>query len=97
MGWILDTSYVFSVPSSHGFLDGGTLFLGGVKTLWNNLVPFKINILIWRITIFNIPTRERLSHRGIMVDFILCAVYSLFVESVDHNFVGCIELLEVWL
>lgn len=71
---VLDVSDTFSISSARRFLDGGMFFLGGTKTRWNNLIPIKINILICKITLLSIPTRERLSHRGITIDSILCPI-----------------------
>ena len=73
-----------------------SLFRGGPVTKWNNWVPIKLNILLWRIHNSIIPTRERLSVRGIMVYSILCPVCLSAVETIDHIFGGCSHLIEVW-
>ncbi|XP_023765317.1 uncharacterized protein LOC111913837 [Lactuca sativa] len=96
LGWSIDVSNTFSISSARWFLDGSMLYSGGGETRWNNWVPIKINILLWRIQLLSIPTRERLSHRGIMLDSILCPICSRSVESVDHLFTECIELMEIW-
>ena len=96
LGWSEDVSDAFSVASARRWLDRATLFRGGEGTTWNNWVPIKLNVLMWRIKLAIIPTRERLSARGIMVDSIGCPVCGLSVESVNHIFADCSLLREVW-
>ncbi|KAL4572841.1 hypothetical protein LXL04_019629 [Taraxacum kok-saghyz] len=74
LGWIADASNCFSVASARRWLDSATLFHGGAVTMWNNWVPVKLNIIIWRIKILIVPTQERLLAQGIMVDSILCPI-----------------------
>ena len=62
----------------------------------NNWVPIKLCILRWRINLLSLPTRERLSARGILIDSILCPVCGIGVETIDHIFAGCSQLKEVW-
>lgn len=50
-----------AVLSTHAFLDSGMLVTGGMKTQWNNLVPVKLNILMWHINLDSILTKKRLS------------------------------------
>ncbi|KAL4578257.1 hypothetical protein LXL04_014377 [Taraxacum kok-saghyz] len=96
LGWTEDTSDCFSVASARRWLDRATLFRGGVQTTWNNWVPIKLNVLLWRINLAVVPTRERVSSRGIMVESILCPVCGVAVESIDHLFVECSQLREIW-
>ncbi|KAL4560754.1 hypothetical protein LXL04_032908 [Taraxacum kok-saghyz] len=96
ISWILDPSDSFSVASARRWMNRATLFRGGQVTRWNNWVLIKLNILLWCINISILPTRERLSVWGILVDSIMCHVCSVAVETVDHIFGGCSLLLEVW-
>lgn len=68
LGWNGDVSDTFFVSSDRDFIDSSMLDVTGLEIRWNNWVPIKINILIWRINHLGIPTWERLSHRGIDVD-----------------------------
>lgn len=72
------------------------LISGGPETRWNNWIPIKINILIWRIRLLSIPTRDLLSHRGIMVDRITYPICSHNVETIDHISAGCAPLIVLW-
>ena len=96
LGWVEDVSDCFSVASARRWLDRITLFRGGDVMNWNNWVPIKLCVLLWRIRLSGIPTRERLSARGIMVDSIMCPVCGGAVETIDHIFAGCSQLREVW-
>ena len=59
LGWVEDVSDCFSVASARRWLDRITLFRGGDVTTWNNWVPIKLCVLLWRIRLSGIPTRER--------------------------------------
>ena len=96
IGWLGDDSDSFSVASARLWLDSRFLFGGGPVTRWNSWIPIKLNVMLWRVCNGILPTRERLSLRGIMVDSILCPVCSVAVESIDHLFVGCSNLVELW-
>ena len=43
-----------------------------------------------------IPTRKRLSVRGILVDMIMCPICQSAVETIDHIFGGCSLLVDIW-
>lgn len=83
----------FSISSTRAFNDNEMLLTGGCETRWNNWVLIKLNIFTWRLRLHNIPTRDRLSSRGITVDSILCPVCSITIESIEHLLSSCSELL----
>lgn len=87
----------FSISSTRVFLDSGMLFIRGMETWWNNRVPIKVNIFVWRLRLFSTPTRERLSYMGIEAEMIMCSVCSYSVKTVDHLFIGCSELIQLWI
>lgn len=93
LGWIYDALEIYIVSSAYFLLDSSFLLAGGMETRWNNYVPIKLNILIWRLTLQSAPTRGRLSYRGIEVDSIMCLICYIVVETVDHLFVGFNEVL----
>ncbi|GJS06427.1 RNA-directed DNA polymerase, eukaryota, reverse transcriptase zinc-binding domain protein [Tanacetum coccineum] len=84
--WTLDSSDEFSVSPARYFLDGRSLFSGGSSTRWNNFVPIKLNILLWRIGLAGIPTRDNLVSRGIVLNTSLCPVCCTSLETVEHVF-----------
>lgn len=73
------------------------MFINGILTLNRELeTPVKMNILLWRASMNSIPTRGKLSSRGITLDSIICLICSDVVESIDHLFLGCEELAVIW-
>ena len=83
-------------PPQDIFLDGRSLFKGGSLTRWNNFIPIKLNILLWRIALVRIPTRNNFVSRGIVLDSNLCPVCSSSLETVEHVFANCVELRSIW-
>lgn len=51
---------------------------------------------LWRMCLYSIPTRERLSYRCIRADSIMFPTCSISVETIDHVFTRCMELLDIW-
>ena len=96
LGWDLDASDEFSVSSMRHFLDEYFLFTGENSTRWNNYVPIKLNILLWRISLTRIPTRENLGGKGIIIDSSLCPTCLEVPETVGHVFAGCKEVVDIW-
>ena len=94
--WTLDSSDEFSVSSARYFLDGRSLFSGGSSTRWNNFVPIKLDILLWRVALPRIPTRDNLESRGIVLDSNLCPMCSSSLETTEHIFADCVELRDIW-
>ena len=96
MGWSLDTDDSFSVSSVRHPLDSTLVPSGDSGTRWNNWVPIKLNILVWRIRLSSILTRGRLSNRGILVPSIICPICMITGETIDHILFGCRDLRDIW-
>ena len=69
---------------------------GARATLWNNWVPKKVNIFIWRALKGRLPVREELDKRGIDLDSLLCPCCNSVVESCNHSLVLCNFAMSVW-
>ncbi|GKA06340.1 hypothetical protein Tco_0685564 [Tanacetum coccineum] len=54
--WSLNASGVFLVSSAHSFIDDVSLPKSDVPTRWVKMVPIKINILAWKISMDGLPT-----------------------------------------
>ncbi|XP_071700265.1 uncharacterized protein [Rutidosis leptorrhynchoides] len=50
----------------------------------NHLVPKKIEIFIWRARLRRLPVRVELDKRGLDLDSVLCPLYKIDIESVEH-------------
>lgn len=91
--WDLDVNGVFSVSSSRKLFDSFLLTGSNIVTRWNNLIPIKVNILIWRIERDRIPTRLNLRDTGIDLHSLLCPICSQVGESSEHLFASCCLLM----
>nr|GEU83829.1 RNA-directed DNA polymerase, eukaryota [Tanacetum cinerariifolium] len=70
--WSLKGSGDFTVKSVRNYIDETLLPKLDAPTHWVNLVPIKINILAWKISMDRLPTRFNLSSRGLEIPSILC-------------------------
>ncbi|GKB65405.1 RNA-directed DNA polymerase, eukaryota, reverse transcriptase zinc-binding domain protein [Tanacetum coccineum] len=61
------------------------------ETLWNKLVPKKVNVFVWRALKGRLPVRVELDRRGIDLDSVLCACCNDSVESCTHCLVLMLE------
>ena len=86
----------FTVACIRKHIDEKTLHSGDTETRWNNLVPIKVNILVWRLRMDRLPTRENLMVRGIDVPSILCPSCGTAMEDTDHVFVKCDIAVQIW-
>ncbi|GKC61754.1 RNA-directed DNA polymerase, eukaryota, reverse transcriptase zinc-binding domain protein [Tanacetum coccineum] len=82
--WTLDSGGEFSVKSARSYIDDYLLPIVGPPTRWVNVVPIKINIFAWRISLDRLPTRFNLSFRGIDVSSILCPICSSAGETSSY-------------
>ena len=69
---------------------------GEQGTLWNNLIPKKVNIFVWRALKRRLPVREELDRRGVDLDSMLCPSCNNAVESCAHCLVTCDLAMSVW-
>ncbi|GJR59356.1 RNA-directed DNA polymerase, eukaryota [Tanacetum coccineum] len=87
--WALDSGGEFSVKSTRSYIDDYLLPTVGPPMRWVNVVPIKINIFAWRISLDRLPTRFNLSFRGIDVSSILCPICSSAGETSSHLLFSC--------
>ncbi|GKA84297.1 putative RNA-directed DNA polymerase, eukaryota, reverse transcriptase zinc-binding domain protein [Tanacetum coccineum] len=69
---------------------------GMQETLWNKLVPRKVNIFVWRALKGRLLVRKELDKRGIDLDSVLCPCCTNAVESCAHSLVMCDLAMSVW-
>nr|GFA68584.1 reverse transcriptase domain, reverse transcriptase zinc-binding domain protein [Tanacetum cinerariifolium] len=70
---------------------------GGRGTLWNKLVPKKVNIFVWRELRGRLPVRVELDKREVDLDSVLCPCCNDRVEICAHGFVTCDLAMSVWV
>ncbi|GJS10798.1 nucleotide-binding alpha-beta plait domain-containing protein [Tanacetum coccineum] len=72
--WTLDVDGEFTVKELDRLVEEKILHTdsGGQETIWNKLVPKKVNIFVWRALKGILPVRVELDRRGIDLDSVLC-------------------------
>ncbi|GKB58579.1 RNA-directed DNA polymerase, eukaryota, reverse transcriptase zinc-binding domain protein, partial [Tanacetum coccineum] len=69
---------------------------GDQETLWNKLVPKKVNKFIWRALRGRLPVRVELDKRGVDLDPVLCPSCNNVVETCAHCLITCDLAMSVW-
>ncbi|GKE21387.1 RNA-directed DNA polymerase, eukaryota [Tanacetum coccineum] len=87
--WNLESSGEFSAKSARVFIDDSLLPKANAATRWIKVVPIKINVFAWRVSLDKLPTRLNLSLRGVDIPSILCPLCSITVESSSHLLFSC--------
>ncbi|GJS36749.1 RNA-directed DNA polymerase, eukaryota, reverse transcriptase zinc-binding domain protein [Tanacetum coccineum] len=69
---------------------------GDQETLWNKLVPKKVNIFVWRPLRGRLSVRVELDRRGLDLDSVLCPSCNNVVETCAHCLITCDLAMSVW-
>ncbi|GJV67326.1 reverse transcriptase domain, reverse transcriptase zinc-binding domain protein [Tanacetum coccineum] len=96
--WSLDEDGEFTVKEISRMIEEKIYCLDsrGRETLWNKLVPKKVNVFIWRALRGRIMVRVELDRRGVELDSILCPSCNNFVETCAHSLITCDLAMSVW-
>lgn len=102
--WKLSKDLQYSVKSGYAQWRQSNLnlqldFPGWSTAVWNNLVPLKINVFLWRVLLDRAPTLGNLRRRNVLWndDDARCRICKEeVVESAEHLFCKCIVIVEVW-
>ena len=87
--WTLHGMGSFSVASARVFIHKKMLILDGEPTRWCKLIPIKVNIMAWRLSLNKLTTRMNLDARGIDVPSVLCPICGEYSETANHLFFSC--------
>ncbi|PWA95388.1 RNA-directed DNA polymerase, eukaryota [Artemisia annua] len=74
----------FSVKTARSYVDELFLPTVGAPTRWVKVVPIKINIFAWKVSLDKLPSRLNLSLQGIDIPSIICPICSSAGESCSH-------------
>ncbi|GJV40502.1 RNA-directed DNA polymerase, eukaryota, reverse transcriptase zinc-binding domain protein [Tanacetum coccineum] len=69
----------------------------GHETMWNNLVPKKVNVFVWCVLKGRLLVRNELDKRGIDLDTLLCPCCDDNVETFNHSLLLCNTAWSVWV
>ncbi|GJV00544.1 reverse transcriptase domain, reverse transcriptase zinc-binding domain protein [Tanacetum coccineum] len=89
--WSLNEDGVFTVKELTRLIEEKILISdnGGQETLWNKLVPKKVNIFICRALRGRLSVRVELDKRGVDLDSVLCPSCDNIVETCAHCLITC--------
>ncbi|XP_022039937.1 uncharacterized protein LOC110942467 [Helianthus annuus] len=94
--WRYETNGSFSVSSIKQILSTMGRVRTGSVFEWNNWVPKKVGIVVWRAEMERLPTKCALARRNVQVPNLMCALCGDYEESCDHLFVSCHFAQTVW-
>nr|GEX76857.1 RNA-directed DNA polymerase, eukaryota, reverse transcriptase zinc-binding domain protein [Tanacetum cinerariifolium] len=96
--WMLDDDGEFTVKELAKFIEEKIPHTdnGGQETVWNKLVPKKVNIFVWRALKGRLLVHVELDRRDIDLDSVLCLSCNIVVETCDHCLVTCDLAMSVW-
>ncbi|GJY15782.1 RNA-directed DNA polymerase, eukaryota, reverse transcriptase zinc-binding domain protein [Tanacetum coccineum] len=93
--WTLDSSRS-SVASVRYLVDSKTLDTAPNATRWIHHIPIKVNIFIWKLMFNKLPSKVNLDRRGIDVNSIVCPIFQMDIETINHIFFSCDVALDLW-
>ncbi|XP_071707979.1 uncharacterized protein [Rutidosis leptorrhynchoides] len=96
--WALSTDGKFTVNRLSSIIDAHS-FSGNIsaqETLRNSLVPKKLELLVWRANLKRLPVRVELDNRGIDLDSVRCPLCDEDLETIDHAFIFCNQVMDIW-
>ena len=91
----MDGNNIFSVASLRSNFDDMGLRRCGPSTPWLKAIPTKVRILVWRMILDKLPTKDRLLKEGVEIDNTRCSICQGDTESAKHIFMDCIKTQEV--
>ncbi|XP_022041233.2 uncharacterized protein LOC110943809 [Helianthus annuus] len=94
--WKLDPSLLFSVASVKQTLQCHNRPDPNYVVEWNNWIPKKVGVVVWRAEKERLPTRAALAKRGITIQSLECIICSEYPETSDHLLVSCEYAQIVW-
>ncbi|GKC51189.1 reverse transcriptase domain, reverse transcriptase zinc-binding domain protein, partial [Tanacetum coccineum] len=94
--WSLGGNF-FTVRSARCQIDGEFLLDQGHSTRWNQIIPKKVNIFVWRASRDRLPSRWNLSRRGIEVNSLNCPICDAGTETSFHTLWACSLASLVWI
>ncbi|GJX33427.1 RNA-directed DNA polymerase, eukaryota, reverse transcriptase zinc-binding domain protein [Tanacetum coccineum] len=93
--WNLGPNGTFTVNDARNIIDQKTL-PSLPSTSWDKIIPHKVNIFMWRLSLDRLPHRLNLSLCGMDIPAISCSSCNANVESANHIFFECIIASDLW-
>jgi len=90
--WFLDLVYGYSMRESYRFITNNDDMLDRtlVDDVWHKTIPSKVSVLVWRLLRNRVPTKDNLSHRGVLApNDTACVGGCGATETAQHLFLHC--------
>nr|GFC98229.1 reverse transcriptase domain, reverse transcriptase zinc-binding domain protein [Tanacetum cinerariifolium] len=96
--WALDEHGEFTVKDLSRLIEDKMLRSdnGDQETIWNKLVPKKVNIFVWRALRERLSVRVELDSRGIDLDSVICPSCNDSIETCAQSLITCDLSMSVW-
>ncbi|GAU47989.1 hypothetical protein TSUD_272340 [Trifolium subterraneum] len=97
--WKLHPSSCYNVKSAYSYLTESDVHLNEDYNRFMRVksLPLKVNLLMWRLFLNKLPTKDNLLRRGILDGSgILCDTLCGKEENVDHLFFQCEHYGKIW-
>ncbi|XP_024634720.1 uncharacterized protein [Medicago truncatula] len=97
--WHLDPVHGYSVRESFRFItsSGDMVDKTLVDDVWHKHVPSKVSLLVWRLLRNRVPTKNNLTHRGVLpTNDTACVAGCGISETTQHLFLQCNISNELW-
>ncbi|KAJ9545225.1 hypothetical protein OSB04_024932 [Centaurea solstitialis] len=87
--WVLESNKLFSVRSLRQLIDAIHLPTADEETDWTGWIPSKANILLWRVLLNRLATKDNLLARGVSLSTTDCPMCLTNMENLDHLMALC--------
>lgn len=94
--WALGCSDDYQVAATRQYIDEVRLGEGCSVFEWNNLIPIKVNIFSWKLSLKRLPTKDNLLVRGIASQDPNCVNCCNGLETINHVFFTCNMAMDLW-
>ena len=94
--WYLSNYGNLSVSSIRHHVDDHLLRSMASPNRWCKLIPRKVNIFMWCLSLDRLPHRFNLSSRGLDIQSIMCPMCNEQLEYLNHVFFLCATASKVW-
>ncbi|GKA82233.1 RNA-directed DNA polymerase, eukaryota [Tanacetum coccineum] len=94
--WSMAINGLFSVETFRRINDSKLIPSLVLSSSWDKILPHKVNIFIWRLSLDRLPHILNLSSLGIDIPKISCSSCNGNVESSNHILFACDIAMEVW-
>ncbi|XP_071729329.1 uncharacterized protein [Rutidosis leptorrhynchoides] len=94
--WNLSGDGSFTVAATRAVIGDNILPTSDKATRWFKFIPRKVNIFLWRFSLDRLPTRLKLSQKGLKIEDICCVFCHYGIESIEHVFFRYPIAIDVW-